>query len=97
MISVIVELLKSGMDFFIKKKTIEKEVEHTTAEGQIEVNKIEVEKNGIHWRNVLGLVLTLIILYSYIVIPFFDFFGIVLINLPLEPIFRLLMVLLGGM
>ncbi|EOU9592068.1 hypothetical protein ACOJEA_004768 [Klebsiella aerogenes] len=97
MITVIMELLSKGMDFFIKKKTVEKEVVSTTAEGQIEVNKIEVEKNGIHWRNVLGLVLTLIILYSYILIPFFDFFGIVLIQLPLDPIFRLLMVLLGGM
>lgn len=97
MISVILDLLSKGMDFFIKKKTVEQEVVHTTAEGQVEVNKIEVEKNGIHWRNVLGLVLTLILLYSYLLIPAFDYFGIVLIQLPLEPIFRLLMVLLGGM
>lgn len=39
MISIIVDLLSKGMDFFLKKKTMEKEVQKTNAEGQIEVNK----------------------------------------------------------
>ncbi len=38
MISILVELIKSGMDFFIKKKTVEKEVQKSNAKGQIEVN-----------------------------------------------------------
>lgn len=96
MVSIIYDLIKSGLAYFTKTKIIEKEVQTENAEGQIEVNKIEIEKTSIHWRNVLGLVLTVIILYSYIIIPFADFFGIVLIQLPLEPIFRLLLVLLGA-
>ncbi|EAA9760317.1 hypothetical protein AHS42_21755 [Salmonella enterica subsp. enterica] len=95
MVSILYDLIKSGINFFTKTKTIEQEVKSENAEGQIEVNKIEIEKTTIHWRNVLGLVLTLIVLYSYIIIPFFAYFGIVLINLPLEPIFKLLFVLLG--
>ncbi|MFU69803.1 hypothetical protein EEP46_14680 [Escherichia coli] len=95
MINVIVELVKVAVGYFTKTKIVEHEVEVKKEDGQIELNKIEVEKNSIHWRNVLGMVLTLIILYSYIIIPFADWLGIALIQLPLEPIFRILMVLIG--
>lgn len=96
MINIIYDLIKQGISYFTKTKTVEKEVERENADGQMEITKIEVEKVAIHWRNLLGLVLTLIILYSYVIIPFADFFGIVLIQLPLEPIFKLLMILLGA-
>ncbi|EIE3524213.1 TPA: hypothetical protein L7Z14_004073, partial [Salmonella enterica subsp. enterica serovar Senftenberg] len=56
MVSILYDLIKSGINFFTKTKTIEQEVKSENAEGQIEVNKIEIEKTTIHWRNVLGLV-----------------------------------------
>lgn len=96
MLITLIELAKSALGFFTKTKTIEKEVQTTSSNGQIETNKIEIEKNTLHWRNVLGFVLALIVTYSYIIIPLADFFGIVMIQMPLEPIFRLLFVLLGS-
>lgn len=95
MLITLIELAKSALGFFTKTKTIEKEVQTINAEGQLEITKMEVEKNSIHWRNVLGMVLTFVVAYSYIIIPIADFFGIALIQMPLEPIFRLLLVLLG--
>ncbi|HFR1222928.1 TPA: hypothetical protein ACHU01_004380, partial [Shigella sonnei] len=83
MISILIEFLKSGLDFFIKKKTIEQEVKKTNVEGQIETNKEEIEKVTFHWRNALGFVLTLIILYNWIIVPVLDAFGIIVIQVPL--------------
>lgn len=96
MISIIIELLKSGMDFFIKKKTIDQEVQKTNAEGQIEVNKEEITKNTFHWRNFLGFVLTLIILYNWIIVPVLDAFGIVVIQVPLGQLLQVLLIMVGG-
>ncbi|EFL9656572.1 hypothetical protein IGU62_001762 [Escherichia coli] len=96
MISILVELIKSGMDFFIKKKTVEKEVQKTNAEGQIEVNKEEIEKVSFHWRNALGFVLTLIILYNWIIVPVLDAFGIVVIQVPLGQLLQVLLIMVGG-
>lgn len=96
MISILVELIKSGMDFFIKKKTVEKEVQKTNAEGQIEVNKEEIERVSFHWRNALGFVLTLIILYNWIIVPVLDFFGIVVIQVPLGQLMQVLLIMVGG-
>lgn len=84
------------MDFFIKKKTVEKEVQKTNAEGQIEVNKEEIEKVSFHWRNALGFVLTLIILYNWIIVPVLDAFGIVVIQVPLGQLLQVLLIMVGG-
>lgn len=96
MISVIVELLSKCMDFFLKRKTIQADVEKTNAEGQIETNKEEIEKVSFHWRNALGFVITLIILYNWIIIPVFDYFGIVLIQVPLGQLMQVLLIMVGG-
>jgi flagellar biogenesis protein FliO len=84
------------MDFFIKKKTVEKEVQKTNAEGQIEVNKEEIERVSFHWRNALGFVLTLIILYNWIIVPVLDAFGIVVIQVPLGQLLQVLLIMVGG-
>ncbi|CAM4360312.1 TPA: 3TM-type holin [Shigella sonnei] len=96
MIGVIVELLSKGLDFFIKRKTIESEVSKTNAEGQIEVNKEEIEKVSFHWRNALGFVITLIILYNWIIVPVLDAFGIVVIQVPLGQLLQVLLIMVGG-
>lgn len=96
MISIIMELLSKGMDFFIKKKTVEQEVEKTNAEGQIEVNKEEIERVSFHWRNALGFVLTIIIFYNWIIVPVLDAFGIVVIQVPLGQLLQILLIMVGG-
>ena len=52
MFSIIAELISKGMDFFLKKQTIAKDVQTTNAEGQIEVNKEEIEnsKQSYHYE-----------------------------------------------
>ncbi|HEY1846304.1 MAG TPA: hypothetical protein VGH05_15775 [Buttiauxella sp.] len=96
MISILIDFLKSGLDFFIKKKSIEQEVKKTNAEGQIETNKEEIEKVTFHWRNALGFVLTLIILYNWIIVPVLDAFGIVVIQVPLGQLLQVLLIMVGG-
>lgn len=96
MIGVILELLSKGMDFFIKRKTIQSDVEKTNAEGQIETNKEEIEKVSFHWRNTLGFVITLIILYNWIIVPVLDAFGIVVIQVPLGQLLQVLLIMVGG-
>jgi len=96
MISILIELVKTGMDFFLKKKTIEKEVTQTKLDGQIETNKEEIEKVTFHWRNALGFVITLIILYNWIIVPVLDAFGIVVIQVPLGQLLEVLLIMVGG-
>lgn len=96
MIGVILGLLKQGMDFFIKTKTIEQEVKVTKEDGQIELNKQEIDKTGIHWRNFLGFVLSTVILYNWIIVPVLDYFGVVLIQVPLGQLFQILLIMVGG-
>lgn len=96
MINILLDLLKTGMDFFLKKKTIEQEVTTTKQDGQIEVNKEEIEKVSFHWRNALGFVITLIILYNWIIVPVLDAFGIVVIQVPLGSLLQVLLIMVGG-
>ena len=96
MIGVLVKLITKGMDFFLKRKTIEQEVHKTNAEGQIETNKEEIEKVTFHWRNALGFVITLIILYNWIIVPVLDSFGIVVIQVPLGQLLQVLLIMVGG-
>lgn len=96
MFSIIAELLSKGMDFFLKRQAIAKDVHTTNAEGQIEVNKEEIEKVSFHWRNALGFVITLIILYNWIIVPVLDAFGIVVIQVPLGQLLQVLLIMVGG-
>ena len=96
MIGVIVELLTKGVNFFLKRKMIEQEVQKTNAEGQIETNKEEIEKSTVHWRNFLGFVISMIILYNWIIVPVLDYFGIVLIRVPLGQLMQVLLIMIGG-
>ncbi len=92
----LINLLFKGLDFFIKRKTIQVDEEKTNVEGQIETNKEEIEKVTFHWRNALGFVLTLIILYNWIIVPILDAFGIVVIQVPLGQLLQVLLIMVGG-
>jgi len=91
----LIELLFKGVDFLIKRKTLQADVEKTNAEGQIETNKEEIEKVTFHWRNALGFVLTLIIFYNWIIVPVLDTFGIVIIQVPLGQLLQVLLIMVG--
>lgn len=92
----LIEMLFKRMGFFLKKNIIEKEVVQKSTEGQIETNKEGIEKVIFHWRNALGFVLTLIILYNWIIVPVLDVFGIVVIQVPLGQLLQVLLIMVGG-
>ena len=96
MINVLIDMIKTGIDFFVKKKTVEQEVTKTNTEGQMEINKEEIQKTSFHWRNFLGFVLTLIILYNWIIVPVLDAFGVVVIQVPLGQLLQVLLIMVGG-
>ncbi|MGP1291866.1 hypothetical protein ACJ8IN_15150, partial [Serratia sp. CY31944] len=53
-------------------------------------------KGGLSYRTVLGYVCAGIILYSYVVVPVLDYFGIVLFQMPIGEIFKVIALLLSG-
>lgn len=92
----LIEMLFKGMGIFLKKNIIEKEAAQRNTEGQVETNKDEIAKVTFHWRNALGFVLTLIILYNWIIVPVLDAFGIVLVQIPLGQLLQVLIIMVGG-
>lgn len=96
MINILSSLIQLGISFFTKTKVIETELKEKTVDGQIETNKIEIEKNTIHWRNVLGFVLTAIVAYNWLIVPVLDAFGIVVIQVPLGELLTILQIMIGG-
>ncbi|MGA4504363.1 hypothetical protein [Citrobacter portucalensis] len=96
MIGLITKIIELGMGYFTKTKVIEKEVQVTNAKGQVEMNKIEIEKSSFHWRNALGFVLTMIVAYNWLIVPLLDVFGIVVIQVPLGELLTILQIMIGG-
>lgn len=96
MIGLIIKIIELGMGYFTKTKVIEKEVQVTNAKGQVEMNKIEIEKSSFHWRNALGFVLTMIVAYNWLIVPLLDVFGIVVIQVPLGELLTILQIMIGG-
>lgn len=96
MISVIMELIKSGLSFFQNKNEKEKNKETLQIEEINETNREEI-KRGFNGRNFMFYVLGSIIAWNYILVPLLDAFGIVLFSLPLGEVFALLQLMLGGM
>lgn len=92
----LINILFKGIDFFIKRKSIQVDEEKTNSEGQIETYREEIEKITFHWRNALGFVLTLIILYNWIIVPVLDAFGVVVIQVPLGQLLQVLLIMVGG-
>lgn len=95
LISTIIELVKTGFSFFTKKQGSDVQ---DRREGQQEQNEITLEetRKGFTWRQGLGWVLTFIIFYNYVVIPLVVLFGVVLPAIPLDQVWRVLIILIGG-
>lgn len=95
MIGMIIDLIKTGVGFFQKKEQSKQELD---AQNSHEQNQITLEetRKGFTWRQGLGWVLTFIILWNYVIVPVLLLFGIVLPIVPLDEIWKVLIILIGG-
>lgn len=91
LISTIIELVKTGFSFLTKKQS-------SGREGQQEQNNITLEetRKGFTWRQALGYVLTFIVFYNYVVIPLLALCGVLLPAIPLDQVWKVLIILIGG-
>lgn len=92
MIGMIIELIKSGIGLFQKKQSSDE----TKTEQVNETNREEIRKGGLSYRTVLGYVVAFVVLYSYVIVPVLDYFGIVLFQMPIGEIFKVIALLLSG-
>jgi len=94
-INAIIELIKTGFSFFQKKEQNKQEID---AQNSHEQNNITLEetRKGFTWRQGLGWVLTFIVFYNYVVIPLLALCGFVLPSIPLDEVWRVLIILIGG-
>jgi len=95
-ISAIIELIKTGLGFFQKKEQNKQEID---AQNSHEQNNITLEetRKGFTWRQGLGWVLTFLVLWNYVVIPLvLVLFGVALPVVPLDQVWKVLIILIGG-
>ncbi|EMN5860217.1 hypothetical protein RJ495_005112 [Pluralibacter gergoviae] len=95
-LATIIDLVKTGMGFFLKTKTVQQDSHQITQEGQIETNKEEIEKTTIHWRNFLGFVLATVVLWNWILVPLLGVFGVAIAAVPVQQIIQILLVMIGN-
>ncbi|HBE5154319.1 TPA: hypothetical protein KMA15_002614 [Escherichia coli] len=92
---MIIDLIKTGVGFFQKKEQSKQELD---AQNSHEQNQITLEetRKGFTWRQGLGWVLTFIILWNYVIVPVLALCGVVLPIVPLDEIWKVLIILIGG-
>lgn len=99
MLSIIIDLIKSGISLITKNKTevvkSKDELKTEKTSEARETNREEI-KAGRSWRSFLGYACTIILTYNYIIVPLLDYFGIVVFSFPLSDIIRILILLLSG-
>ena len=95
LIITITELVKTGFSLFTKKQGSEVQ---DSREGQQQQNNIILEetRKGFTWRQGLSWVLTFIIFYNYVVIPLLALSGVLLPAIPLDQVWKVLIILIGG-
>jgi len=94
-IGTIIELAKTAFGYFTKSQASKDELAAKNSEQQNEIT-LEETKKGFTWRQALGYVLTFIVFYNYVVIPVLVLFGVVLPPIPLDDVWRVLIILIGG-
>ena len=92
MIGMIIDLIKTGLGFFQKKEQSKQELD---AQNSHEIT-LEETRKGFTWRQGLGWVLTFIILWNYVIVPVLALCGVVLPIVPLDEIWKVLIILIGG-
>ncbi|WP_235234501.1 hypothetical protein [Mangrovibacter sp. MFB070] len=94
-LATIIELIKTGFGFFQKKQESKDELEAQNSHEQNEIT-LEETRKGFTWRQMLGYVLTFIVFYNYVVIPIFALMGLVFPAIPLDEVWKVLIILIGG-
>ncbi|MDK9424208.1 hypothetical protein HER17_12625 [Pectobacterium carotovorum] len=94
-ITAIIDLVKSGVGYFTKRQQSKDELQ---AQNSHEQNQITLEetRKGFTWRQGLGWVLTFIVLWNYVMVPLLALMGVVLPVLPLDEVWKVLLVLIGS-
>ncbi|WP_460216810.1 hypothetical protein [Escherichia coli] len=95
MIGMIIDLIKTGLGFFQKKEQSKQELDAQNSHEQNEIT-LEETRKGFTWRQGLGWVLTFIILWNYVIVPVLAICGVVLPIVPLDEIWKVLIILIGG-
>lgn len=88
-------MIKTGFGFFQKKEQSKADLDAQNSHEQNEIT-LEETRKGFTRRQVLGFVITIIILYNWIIVPVLDYFGIVLIQVPLGQLMQVLLIMIGG-
>lgn len=94
-LGTIIDLVKAVFGYFTKKQESKEELDAKNSEQQNEIT-LEETRKGFTWRQALGYVLTLIIAWNYIAIPVMVLFGVVLPPIPLQDVWKVLIILIGG-
>lgn len=94
-ITAIIELIKTGFGFFQKKEQSKADLDAQNSHEQNEIT-LEETRKGFTWRQGLGWVLTFIILWNYVIVPVLALCGVVLPILPIDEIWKVLIILIGG-
>lgn len=94
MIGMIIDLIKTGLGFFQKKEQSKQELDAQNSHEQNEIT-LEETRKGFTWRQGLGWVLTFIILWNYVIVPVLALCGVVLPIVPLDEIWKVLIILIG--
>ncbi|HID2106715.1 TPA: hypothetical protein ACXGG4_001007 [Klebsiella pneumoniae] len=95
MIGMKIDLIKTGLGFFQKKEQSKQELDAQNSHEQNEIT-LEETRKGFTWRQGLGWVLTFIILWNYVIVPVLALCGVVLPIVPLDEIWKVLIILIGG-
>ncbi|CAI1551954.1 MULTISPECIES: hypothetical protein [Serratia] len=94
-IGAIIDLIKTGFSFFQKKEQSKQDLDAQNSHEQNEIT-LEETRKGFTWRQALGYVLTFIVAWNYVILPVLAVCGVVLPPIPLDDVWRVLIVLIGG-
>ncbi|CRY61274.1 Uncharacterised protein [Yersinia kristensenii] len=97
-LTALFDLIKTGFGFFQKKQEQSHDQDAQNAQNSHDQNQITLEetRKGFTWRQSLGYVLTFIVFYNFVVIPLLALCGIPLPPIPLDDVWKVLIILIGG-
>lgn len=95
MIDMIIGLIKTGIGLFTGKQKSDAELQQQNSHEQNEIT-LEETRKGFTWRQGLGWVLTFIVLWNLVIVPLIALCGVVLPVVPLDQVWKVLLVLIGS-
>jgi hypothetical protein len=88
-------LIKTGFGFFQNKEQSKADLDAQNSHEQNEIT-LEETRKGFTWRQGLGWVLTFIVFYNYVVIQLLALCCVLLPAIPLDEVWKVLIILIGG-